>query len=106
MKRLTKEWVRKADADYLAATTLGPAQALLRDQVCFHCQQCAEKYLKGLMQELGLAVPRTHLLLTLLASLLSHHNTLRSLRRGLDFLTRYAVDTRYPGHNASKRQTL
>lgn len=26
------------------------------------------------------------------------------LRRGLDFLTRFAVDTRYPGESASKRQ--
>jgi hypothetical protein len=29
---------------------------------------------------------------------------LRSLRRGVDFLTRFAVHTRYPGDKASKRQ--
>ena len=31
---------------------------------------------------------------------------LRSLKRGLIFLTRFAVDTRYPGDNASKRQAV
>lgn len=76
----------------------------LHDVVCFHCQQCAEKYLKGILEELGLTIPKTHDLDYLLALLLPHHSSLRSLRRGLIFLTDFAVDTRYPGNNASKRQ--
>jgi hypothetical protein len=43
-------------------------------------------------------------LIALLTLLSPHHGSLRSFRRGLDFLTRFAVDTRYPGDNASKRQ--
>jgi len=58
------------------------------------------------MEELGLAVPKTHFLDVLLASLLSNHPTLRRWRRGLLFLTNFAVDFRYPGHNASKRQAI
>lgn len=72
--------------------------------VCFHCQQCAEKYLEGLLEELSLAIPKTHDLDDLLALLLPHRSSLRSLRRGLIFLTDFAVDTRYPGNNGSKRQ--
>jgi HEPN domain-containing protein len=72
--------------------------------VCFHCQQCAEKYLKSLLEELALAIPKTHDLDNLLTLLLPHHSSLRSLRRGLVFLTDFAVDTRYPGNNASNRQ--
>jgi HEPN domain-containing protein len=72
--------------------------------VCFHCQQCAEKYLKGLLEELGLSVPKTHDLDHLLTLLFPHHSSLRPLRRGLVFLTDFAVDTRYPGNNSSKRQ--
>jgi HEPN domain-containing protein len=72
--------------------------------VCFHCQQCAEKYLKGLLEELGLAIPKTHDLDQLLTFLLPHHSALRALRRGLTFLTNFAVGVRYPGDNASKRQ--
>jgi HEPN domain-containing protein len=56
------------------------------------------------MEELGLAVPKTHDLDRLLTALMSHHLTLRTLRRGLLFLSDFAVDIRYPGVSASKRQ--
>jgi HEPN domain-containing protein len=72
--------------------------------VCFHCQQCAEKYLKGLLEELARPVPKTHDLEGLLGCLLPYHPTLRSLRRGMDFLTQFAVETRYPGENVTRRQ--
>jgi HEPN domain-containing protein len=106
MKRLTREWVKKAEADFVSAVRLARQDVPLHDQVCFHCQQAAEKYLKALMAELGLAIPRSHNLVALLPLLSPHHGTLRSLRRGLDFLTRFAVDTRYPGESANKRQAV
>jgi HEPN domain-containing protein len=65
MQRLTAEWVKKAEADHGLAEMLGHGSEGFYDQICFHCQQCAEKYLKALLQELGLPVPRTHNLLTL-----------------------------------------
>jgi len=104
MKKATKEWVCKAEADYLVATKIARGSDPLHDAVCFHCQQCAEKYLKGLMEELGVTVPRTHVLKDLLALLRSHHPSLGTLRRGLTFLTRFAVNTRYLGDSATKRQ--
>jgi hypothetical protein len=58
------------------------------------------------MEELGLTIPHTHNLVAILALLTPHHGSLRSLRRGLDFLTRFAVDTRYPGFHARKRQAV
>jgi HEPN domain-containing protein len=106
MKRLTREWVKKAEADFVTAAKLGRGREPLHDQVCFHCQQCAEKYLKALMEEVGLTVPRTHNLISLLPLLKPHHPSLRSFRRGLDFLTRFAVETRYPGDSASRRQAM
>ena len=78
----------------------------VHDGVCFHCQQGAEKYLKALMEELGLSIPKTHDLDVLLSALVAHHATLRSLRRGLLFLSDFAVGIRYPGMSASKRQAL
>ena len=74
--------------------------------MCCHCQQCAEKYLKALLEELGLAIPRTHNSDDILNMLLPHYGGLSSLRRGLIFLTDFAVETRYPGENASKRQAV
>ena len=58
------------------------------------------------MEELGLSVAKTHDLEQLLTVLLPHHVTLRSLRRGLVFLSDFAVETRYPGKNASKRHAV
>jgi hypothetical protein len=58
------------------------------------------------MEELGLPVPKTHDLDVLLTVLVPRHPTLRSLRRGLLFLSDFAVDIRYPGISASKRQAV
>jgi len=58
------------------------------------------------MEETGLSVPKTHFLDHLLTALRPHFPPLRSLRRGLLFLTVFAVDPRYPGLNARRRQAL
>jgi HEPN domain-containing protein len=94
--------VRKAEADYRGSRKLAPSH--LHDLVCFCCQQCAEKYLKALLEELGLSIPKTHNLDDLLNLLLPHLSVLLGLRRGLIYLTDFAVDIRYPGESASKRQ--
>ncbi len=104
MKPATRAWVRKAEADFRGAKRLAEKEPPLHDLVCFHCQQCAEKYLKALLEELGIAVMKTHDLDKLLILLQFRHPKLRLLKRGLLFLTDFAVDTRYPGDNASKRQ--
>lgn len=105
MKPAAAGWVRKAEQDFRGAAGLHGRKPPLHDLVCFHCQQCAEKYLKALLEEQGLAVRRTHDLLRLLAELLPHYPSLAGLRRGLAVLTDYAVDVRYPGDMPTKRQT-
>ncbi len=104
MKKPTAPWVRKAEADFqLAKQTLqGPGR--FHDNVCFHCQQSAEKYLKALLVELGITPPRIRDLDQLLTMLSAQHGSLRSMRRGLLFLSEFAVETRYPGLDATKRQ--
>jgi HEPN domain-containing protein len=104
MKKLTKEWVTKAEADFVVANELRQTRPPVHDARCFHCQQSAEKYLKAILVELGASTPRTHNLDDLLGLLLPHCPALRALRRGLIFLTDFAVETRYPGENATKRQ--
>jgi HEPN domain-containing protein len=103
MKKLTREWVRKAEADYRVAVMVDRGAEPFHDAVCFHCQQSAEKFLKGLVEELGLTVPKTHNLESLRALLAAHDAALRPLKRGLSFLSSFAVETRYPGDDASKR---
>ncbi|MBV9124496.1 MAG: HEPN domain-containing protein [Planctomycetes bacterium] len=104
MKKLTAPWVRKAESDLAAARRLARGRPPFHDQVCFHCQQGAEKYFKALLQEVGLAVPKIHDLSALLSFLLPRDPSLTGLHRGLDRLTQYAVDYRYPGFHADARK--
>src|SRR5260221_11054117 len=106
MKRATREWVRKAEDDHKAAAKLASGTGSFHDQVCFHCQQSAEKYLKALLDELGQRIPKTHELGDLLDLLRLVYPSLGSVGRGLLFLSDFAVDGRYPGTRAAKRQAI
>src|SRR3954447_20055421 len=106
MKRSTAAWVRKAEDDWCGANALARQRPPVHDLVCFHCQQSAEKYLKALLEELALPVPKTHDLVRLGTLLRPHHPGLKSVYRGLPLLTRYAVTARYPGFTATKRQAV
>ena len=57
-----------------------------------------------MLQEIGVTVPRIHDLEALLALVVAHDATLGWLRRGMVFLTQFAVDYRYPGKSARTRQ--
>jgi HEPN domain-containing protein len=106
MKKLTAAWIRKAESDFRVAKNLALLRPPVHDEVCFHCQQAAEKYFKALLQEWGLSIPKIHELDNLLALLLPSDATLRVVRRGLNGLSRFAVNYRYPGFHANARQAL
>jgi len=62
-----RRWVEKAEHDLRNAEhVLTLREQCPTDTVCFHCQQCAEKYLKALLVFRGIAFPRTHDLVLLL----------------------------------------
>lgn len=103
MNPLTDEWVAKAEGDFnTARRELAAPSAPNYDAVCFHAQQCAEKYLKGRLVEAGIAFPRTHDLGALLTLLLPIEPTWAPLRPELDSLTDRAVEIRYPGASADE----
>lgn len=104
MKTTTGAWVRKAESDYQCVVQTTRRREPFHDHVCFHSQQSAEKYLKALLQELGLAIPRVQHLDDLLGLLSHHEPSLRRLRRGLILLTAFAGDIHYHGASANRRQ--
>jgi HEPN domain-containing protein len=109
MKRATREWVQKAEDDFRLAELIDPAHTNaehFHDQTCLHCQQSVEKYLKAILEDQGRPVPKTHDLDELLDLLKIDSPTLKKSRRGLLFLSDYAVNARYPGKRASKRQAV
>ena len=102
---LFAEWVDKAEADYQSAVALHRRRkAPLPDIVCYHCQQCVEKYLKARLTEAGLAFPRTHDLLQLLNLCVLVEPLWSIYAKRADAMTDYAVDFRYPGHSATLRE--
>ena len=103
MKPITLEWVDKAEGDYIVAQREARARKQpVYDAVCFHTQQCAEKYLKARLVEAEIAFSKTHNLLALLALVLPVEPTWRALQTHLSALNVYAVDYRYPGGLATK----
>jgi len=56
-----RQWVEKAENDLkTAAHTLKLGKDCPTDTVCFHAQQCVEKYLKALLVFEGKDISRTH----------------------------------------------
>lgn len=102
MKRLTREWIDKAEDDFNVATSLMRSRkARVPDAICFHCQQCVEKWLKARLCEDGTAFAKTHDLVALIALLLAKYPLWSSLTTAAVNLNTYAVSTRYPGDTAS-----
>jgi HEPN domain-containing protein len=91
------QWVQKAENDLkTAAHTLKLGAVCPTDTVCFHAQQCVEKYLKALLVVRGIEFSRIHhlsALVTLLPVRVRPDLTPEEQER----LTDYAVSTRYPG---------
>lgn len=103
MKPLTGEWTRKAEGDHRAARRLARARKPPNhDEVCFHAQQCAEKYMKAVLEEHGRQVPRIHDLPALLDELIKINGIWDALRQAAKLLSEYAVRVRYPGAAATK----
>jgi HEPN domain-containing protein len=102
MKAATREWVDKAEADFAAALLLRRSRKKhSRDIVCFHLQQCVEKYLKARLEEAGIAFPKTHDLERLLDLAVAVEPMWAALRPALAAITDYAVEVRYPGRTTS-----
>ncbi len=56
-----REWIEKAENDLTNATpTLTLGNECPTNTVCFHAQQCVEKYIKALLLFRAVTFPRTH----------------------------------------------
>lgn len=97
MRELTKEWISKAENDYLVAVRELKADPVVSDAVCFHSQQCVEKYMKALLQEHDIFFEKIHDLEILLQRCGNFLSELEHFKDNLIKLSTFAVDVRYPG---------
>jgi len=96
MNPAVDEWVSKAEGDFATAgRELRARKSPNYDAVCFHAQQCAEKYLKAVLQENDKRIPKIHFLLELLALILKFDGSYEFLKADLEVLEDYSVKFRY-----------
>jgi HEPN domain-containing protein len=93
---VVREWAAKAENDLRSASHLLRMDDCPTETVCFHAQQCVEKYLKALLVAQSVEFPKTHDMGELTA-LLPPRLRPRLDDKEQDRLTDYATVTRYPG---------
>ncbi len=99
---LINEWIVKAEEDYRTIEELyAKSPSDFASTICFHSQQCAEKYLKALLVKCSINPPRVHILEVLLDLIISKMPELEKYREILSELTPYATEYRYPGRIAT-----
>jgi HEPN domain-containing protein len=92
-----RAWVAKAENDLKNAVhTLKLKDDCPTDTVCFHAQQCVEKYIKALLVFRATSFPKTHNIHEL-RKLLPPKLRPKLDRSVQDRLTEYATVMRYPG---------
>ena len=104
-EKLVKEWIAKAEDDYKTALTLNRQRKhKLPNPICFHCQQCIEKYLKAFLVYNKFKPPRTHDLRKLNDIAVSFDSSLNNIYNLLEQLNPYSVEFRYPGDSATLKE--
>jgi HEPN domain-containing protein len=94
---LARRWFQKAENDLLNVENNLKAERYAGDTVCFHCQQAAEKYLKGFLAWRRVPFTRTHDLPELLKEVKqSAGPDAAELSPHLFLLDQYSVSIRYP----------
>lgn len=104
---LVKNWIIKAKHDLFAAKKIGEEEEYL-DVAIYHCQQAAEKALKGFLTLHDLAFSKTHDIRLLVQLATKANPEFHNFEDTADFLTPYATEFRYPGEimNPSKGEFL
>ena len=107
MKPLSAEWVSKAEGDFAIVERESRARKNPSyDGICFHAQQCAEKYIKARLCEAGIHFEKVHDLSALLEQALAVEPLWESYRADLSYLSDFAVHFRYPGESADRSTAL
>ena len=95
-EEVAKQWVEKAEEDFRNAEyTLTMPKNCPYSTVCFHCQQCVEKYIKALLVLHEVEFPRIHDIGELIR-LLPENMPLSLTDEEQERLSDYAVMVRYP----------
>jgi len=92
-----KKWIVKAGNDFKTGKDELLTDDPATDTVCFHMQQCVEKFLKAYLVLHGREISRTHDISEVIHLCVEIEQDFEILyQMKADELTKYAVDVRYP----------
>lgn len=91
------EWKQKAENDLRTAEIVLSTENPPTDAICFHAQQCAEKYLKSYLTSKDVTVEKTHDLTRINNICIEMDPDFEELSDNAELLSGYAVEIRYPG---------
>lgn len=95
-EQTTKNWILKAESDLKIGRYGLTMEKPATDAICFHAQQCAEKYLKAFLIFHGKEIKKTHDIALLIEDCSETDPDFRNLYEvNADKLTEYAVELRY-----------
>lgn len=90
------DWFAFANNDFTAAKICASNYPPLVEIACYHCQQCAEKMLKGFLSLRGITPPKTHDLRELCRLSESNDSDFSKISQECILLSPYGVNVRYP----------
>ncbi len=93
---LVQNWLIKAQHDLLAAKKLSIEPEIYADISIYHCQQSAEKAVKGFLILNNQEFPRTHDIRLLIQLAIRINPSFEYYQETSEILTPYATEFRYP----------
>ncbi|HEU0264691.1 MAG TPA: HEPN domain-containing protein, partial [Geobacterales bacterium] len=96
-EELVKSWLIKAYRDLLSARELAEAAAPLLDTAAYHCQQAAEKAIKGYLLFHDVRFEKSHDIELLVSQAKTVDQGFSACVEAARLLTPLAVEYRYPG---------
>jgi HEPN domain-containing protein len=93
---LVQNWLIKAQHDLLAAKKLSIEPEIYADIAIYHCQQSAEKAVKGFLILQNQEFPRTHDIRLLIQLAIRIDPNFENYQETSEILTPYATEFRYP----------
>jgi HEPN domain-containing protein len=93
---LTEAWLKKANSDLKTAIWIKQSPETHYDTGIYHCQQCAEKAIKGFLVYHDTEFRKTHDIASLMLLAIPLESEFANWVNIGDALTRYATEFRYP----------
>ena len=96
-EELVRSWLTKAFRDLLSARELADGETSLLDTAAYHCQQAAEKAVKGFLLYHDVRFEKTHDVESLVSQAMNIDRYFADCLDAARLLTPLAVEYRYPG---------